>query len=190
MQSDNELIKLIVAGKTNLFRTLVERYSARGFAIAKPFLKDDMRTQEVLQDAFLIVFKKLHTFTFEAKFSTWFYTILVREAYRYIKKEKLFVYNDLTEKTDFLDTKIDSIEIQNIHTEDQKKIIQEVFILLKPVENMCLKLFYLEELSLVEIEKITALSIPNIKVILHRAKKNFKTILTEKYPHIKQSKDL
>jgi len=55
---------------------------------------------------------------------------------------------------------------------DRKKIIQSAVSALKDDERLCITLFYLNELSLEEIHELTGLSIANIKVLLHRGRKN------------------
>ena len=68
---------------------------------------------------------------------------------------------------------VDPEVVEKLHTEEQKEFINSILDKLKSSESLLLKLFYLEEMSMDEINSITGLSIPNIKVILHRARKNF-----------------
>ena len=53
-----------------------------------------------------------------------------------------------------------------------KKIIREALDQLQPNECLVLTLYYLENKTVKEIHRITQLSRSNIKVILHRARKN------------------
>jgi RNA polymerase sigma-70 factor (ECF subfamily) len=55
---------------------------------------------------------------------------------------------------------------------DQKKYINLALEKLRPDESLLLRLFYLSELHIKEIEKITGFKTSKIKVDLHRGREN------------------
>ena len=50
--------------------------------------------------------------------------------------------------------------------------------------GLTLSLFYLEDNSVKEIAEITGLNIANVKVMLFRARKMFKELMTKNYPEL------
>ena len=54
---------------------------------------------------------------------------------------------------------------------EQKKIIQQAMLVLKEDERICITMFYLQELSVSEVEDLTHYSASNIKILLHRGRK-------------------
>jgi len=68
-----------------------------------------------------------------------------------------------------------SVAVEN--QEDQKKYIQKALDLLKPDEALILRLFYLCELKISEIEEVTGYKVSKIKVDLHRGRKNMQNAL-------------
>ncbi|HSY25251.1 MAG TPA: sigma-70 family RNA polymerase sigma factor [Polyangiaceae bacterium] len=73
---DRALITKAQAGDMRAFQQLVERHQRRGFALALALVRDENDARELVQDAFLRVFKSLPTFQGESSFYTWFYRII------------------------------------------------------------------------------------------------------------------
>jgi RNA polymerase sigma-70 factor (ECF subfamily) len=75
-EQDRALIARAQAGDTSAFRGLVERHQRRAFAIALALVRDENDARELVQDAFLRVFKSLHSFEGSSSFFTWLYRII------------------------------------------------------------------------------------------------------------------
>jgi RNA polymerase sigma-70 factor (ECF subfamily) len=73
---DRALITKAQAGDMRAFQQLVERHQRRGFALALALVRDENDARELVQDAFLRVFKSLPTFQGDSSFYTWFYRII------------------------------------------------------------------------------------------------------------------
>ncbi len=73
---DAALIAKAQTGDTAAFRSLVERHQRRAFAIAFSLVRDENDARELVQDAFLRVFKGLGTFQGGSSFFTWLYRIV------------------------------------------------------------------------------------------------------------------
>jgi RNA polymerase sigma-70 factor (ECF subfamily) len=59
------------------FELLVQRHRARAYRLAYSVLGNDFDTRDILQEAFVVLFKAAHKFDGRSKFSKWFYRILV-----------------------------------------------------------------------------------------------------------------
>ena len=59
------------------FDLLVERHSDRAFQLAYSILQNREDAQEVVQDAFIRIYRSLANFRGDAQFSTWMYRIIV-----------------------------------------------------------------------------------------------------------------
>jgi len=78
--SDEALAALAAAGDDLAFEALLGRYEARVYRLARRLTGDDGDAQDVLQDAFLRVYRKLGSFRGESRFSTWLYRIATNTA--------------------------------------------------------------------------------------------------------------
>lgn len=73
---DRALIQRAQAGDTVAFRELVERHQRRAFAIAVALVKDEEDAREVVQEAFIRVYRGLAQFHGGSSFFTWLYRIV------------------------------------------------------------------------------------------------------------------
>ncbi len=79
-ETDQELIAAVLAGSEAAFAQLVERYRDRLFRLLGRYCRDPIEVEDLAQDVFLKVFRKLHTFQGDSAFYTWLYRIAVNAA--------------------------------------------------------------------------------------------------------------
>lgn len=78
MPTDLELVQKYQRGHDqHAFDQLVERHSERAFQLAYSILQNRQDAEEVVQDAFLRIYRGLANFRGDAMFSTWMYRIIV-----------------------------------------------------------------------------------------------------------------
>src|SRR6187200_2154203 len=70
---DLPLVELVKAGDHAAFTELVKRYEGKVYQLALRLTGNDMDAYDVIQDVFLSVFQKIHTFRGHAAFSSWLY---------------------------------------------------------------------------------------------------------------------
>ena len=83
---DRALIQRAQAGETAAFRELVERHQRRAFTIAVALVKDEEDAREVVQEAFVRVFRGLAQFHGGSSFFTWLYRIVTNLAIDVIRR--------------------------------------------------------------------------------------------------------
>lgn len=165
---DYELIRNANGGDTNAFRQLVYKYKDVSLSLAFSILKSKTLAEDVLQDVFIKVFNKLNSFHFKSAFSTWLYRIVVNTSYNELKKQK--ANSALNDSSEHLFVQAEDKDYMK--AQDQKHYINTALTLLRPDEALVLRLFYLCELSIREIEDITTFKTSKIKVDLHRGREN------------------
>lgn len=85
-EEDRGLIARAQQGDTAAFRSLVERHQRRAFAIALALVRDENDARELVQDAFLRVYKGLDNFQGGSSFFTWLYRIITNLSIDLIRK--------------------------------------------------------------------------------------------------------
>lgn len=177
-QNDKDvlLVNRIKEGDRMAFRELVDQYKDVSLSLVDSILKDRTKSEDVLQDVFIKVFEAIDSFKFRSKFSTWLFRIVVNTSFNALKKDKKSLNLDAS-----YDRLIDSsaIGVDAIKPKDQKKYIVLAMARLRADEALVLRLFYLCELSIKEIEEVTSYKRAKIKVDLHRGRDNM-------YFHLKQ----
>src|ERR1041384_2909619 len=86
---DTEVIANVVAGDQAAFQILVRRYNQRMFRAARAITHSDVDAEDVLQQAWLCVYKNLSQFRGDASFATWATRIAVNEAIALTRKRPL-----------------------------------------------------------------------------------------------------
>jgi RNA polymerase sigma factor (sigma-70 family) len=166
--TDQTLIQKIKEGDTSAFGQLIEKYKNVSLSLVYSILKDKELSEDVLQDIFIKVFEKIDSFKYQSIFSTWLYRIVINTSYNELKKIKPKVdIDNITLLPEGFITKEDFFKVEN-----QKRFIQLALKAIKPEESVVLNLFYLCEMSILEITKITGFSESKIKVNLHRGRSN------------------
>jgi RNA polymerase sigma-70 factor, ECF subfamily len=85
-QEDRALVERVQAGDKEAFRMLVERHQRRGFSIAMSLVRDENDAREIVQDAFLRVYKNIGSFQGQSSFFTWLYRIITNLSIDLIRK--------------------------------------------------------------------------------------------------------
>ena len=75
--SDETLCERVAAGDEGAFEQLVERYQQRSFRLAWSIVRDTEEARDLSQEAFVRLFQVAGSFRGRARFSTWFYRLVV-----------------------------------------------------------------------------------------------------------------
>ncbi|MCB0642008.1 MAG: RNA polymerase sigma factor [Phaeodactylibacter sp.] len=89
--TENELIEGCLSGDRLAQKALYEKYKRAMYSLAYRITGDFDAANDVLQDAFIKVYRGLPSFRRESTLGAWIKTIVVRTAYSKIKKEKQFL---------------------------------------------------------------------------------------------------
>lgn len=175
--NDIELIKNIKKGDVAAFAQIIDKYQHMAFTLAKGIIKNKEEAEEVTQDAFVKAYKSLDKYKGEASFSTWLYRIVYNTAISKLRGRKPAT-KDLDSKeaiqfeANYAENNMHRLELQ-----ERKKVLKQALNKLKEDDAFILILYYYKEQSVEEISKTTGLSVSNIKVKLHRGRKQMQNEL-------------
>ena len=172
--TDSDLIEKIKNGFQPAYAELINRHKSYAFTLSNRILNNREEAEEATQDAFMKVFSQINTFNGESKFTTWFYRIVMNEALGRKRKNK--IYTEDIENNISAENK-NSEENDSFIVSDQKKYIHLALKTLADDDVKMITLFYLKELSLVEIGEILDITNETAKVKLHRARKRMAVAL-------------
>ena len=85
-QSDEDVIRQVLAGNTAMFELLMRRYNERVYRSARAIVRDEREAEDVMQQAYLNAFTHLRQFHGEAKFSTWLTRIAINESLARVRR--------------------------------------------------------------------------------------------------------
>lgn len=170
MESQNieldKLIQQVQKGDVQAFRQVVEKYERLAYSIAMKITKNQEEAEEVVQDSFLKIYRYIHQYNGESKFSSWLYKIVYNTSLTKIRNKKLAI-----EPIGQSHLNLKNIEDRDaIVKSDQEVIIKMAIEQLATDDQLILTLFYLAEKNINEISVITDWSKSNCKVKLMRAR--------------------
>lgn len=170
MNDQNEpiIIKKVIEGDVAAFGELVNRYKYLAVALAFNVVLNREDAEDIGQEAFIKAYLSLKSFKGNAKFSTWLYRIVLNTA---LNKRRLQKPPSVAVEEQVPAENVQSV-LSKFSNRDQKKYIQQAINTLNESERICITLYYLNELSIDEIKELTGFTTPNIKVLLHRARKH------------------
>ena len=168
---DQIYIDKVLQGDTSSFSYLVEKYKDMAYTVALKIVRNAEDAEEVAQDSFIKAFQQLKTFQGKSKFSTWLYTIVYRTAISKTRKKKIVITSIDEYVVDNYSTDNSFSQIEALKYEEQQKYIKAAIDRLPELDALLVTLFYMNDNSLDEIEKITGYTKTNIKVRLFRARK-------------------
>lgn len=167
---DRYYINQVIGGDTNAFVHLVRRYQKMVYTLVCKIVNDRDDAEDITQDIFIKVFESLRSFRKESEFSTWLYRIAYNTTINKVRKSKK-IFISINEILPGVPTEDISPDIDSLSTEEQLRYLDIVMKKLKPDEAMLISLFYLDNLSILQIADISGLSQSNVKVKLHRIRK-------------------
>ncbi len=85
-EEDRVLVEQAQKGDRAAFRKLVERHQRRAFAIAIGLVRDENDARDIVQEAFLRVYRSLERFKGGSSFFTWLYRIVTNLAIDLMRK--------------------------------------------------------------------------------------------------------
>ena len=179
---DDELIKQAINGSQYAYRAIMAAYGSKLFNFIYRMVKNREDAEEILQDVFINAFKKLDTFNYSSRFSTWLFQIAKNSSLNFLKKRK-------PDQVELTEEEIRSINKQSYGNDVEEKLDQEIrqkqlihlLSLLRDQDELLLNLYYTQELSITEIGEILNEKPNNIKIKLHRCRLKFKELLVKFY---------
>ena len=174
--SDEALCRRIAARDDAAFDLLVARYQARAYRLAWSLLRNAEDARDVSQDAFIRVWEAAGRFRGDARFSTWFYRILVNVCLDHKRRGRW--WTRLVTRDDERDADESLVERQPAPGPDPGDQVTEAETMerlweavhrLSPQQRTAVILYGQEHLSTPEIAEVLGLAEPTVRVHLHRA---------------------
>jgi RNA polymerase sigma-70 factor (ECF subfamily) len=88
--SDEQIIARVRAGELDLFELLVRRHNQLVFRIGRTILRDNVRAEDLAQEAWTRAFEHLDQFAGRSRFSTWLSRIALHEAWTRARRDRRF----------------------------------------------------------------------------------------------------
>ena len=175
-RTDVELVKGVTGRQDDCFEELVERYGSKVLNLAMRITRCQEDAEEILQEVFITVLTKVHSFEHKAQFSSWLYRVTMNASFMKIRArnrrrsvsledvEPSVKQNWVGNRTELYDVDFMSSR-HEIRTAIQKAVDQlpeeyKAIFILRDIDGLSNEL----------VGRILQLSIPAVKSRLHRSR--------------------
>jgi RNA polymerase sigma-70 factor, ECF subfamily len=186
--TDEDLVARARAKDFAAFEELVDRYEDKIFRLAFRFVRNETEAKEIVQDTFLLVWRKLDTFKGDSQFGSWLYRVATNTALMRLRAQRRHPEISTEElPIDYLDNygqlpaagenwaKRPDDELQS---DELRRRIQKAVDELPEIYRTVFIIRDVEGLSTEETAEVLEISIPTVKTRLHRARLALRDAIT------------
>jgi len=182
---DSELVIRFLDGEERAFNELVERYNGRLLNFVYRTTGDRQRAEDLVQETFIRVYRHIHRFDTNRKFSTWIYTIasnLAKNELRNRSRNPLVLFQTIKKNWEADERPLEWED--NTYRPDDlfrkrhlKQLVDEAVTHLPDHHRTVFVLREMEGKTYEEIAEITGCNLGTVKSRLNRARNNFAQII-------------
>lgn len=173
-EAETVLIERCQSGDRMAFEELFYLYRDDVFRFAYLVVRDASLAQDVVQEAFLKVFRSIHKFQFRSSFKSWLYRVAVNEAITILRrrrvKEDLEPTPDANRGRDAAQATRDWQPEEAVLESEERRLLRWAIGQLDPVHRSVVVLKYFDEFSDTEIAAVIGCPPGTVKSRLHRAR--------------------
>jgi RNA polymerase sigma-70 factor (ECF subfamily) len=168
---DESLICQVQDGSREAFALLVERHSNRFYGIAYRLVASKDDAEDIVQDAFLKLWNRPSLWDPDkgAKFTTWFYRVVINLCFDHRKKKKLV---NLPQDVEFADEKPGADTLFDMH--QQQALLERWIYELPERQQLAINLCFYEGLSNNEAAQIIGVKVKALQSLIMRGKTTLK----------------
>jgi RNA polymerase sigma-70 factor (ECF subfamily) len=184
--AESDLIRAAQNGDEQAFERLVRTYDQSVLRIALNLLRSPEDARDVYQEAFLRVYRNLHSFRFDCSFHTWLYRIVTNICLDHLRKRKV-----LREEAPVIDSiegpidRMERVEEESAHANPERSMfnvqlgarIDVALGRLSPRERMVFELRHYQGLRLRNIGDVLGTTEEAAKNCLFRATQKMRVVL-------------
>ena len=172
--NDADLIQRILDGDEGAFTALVNKYQKPVHALVWRKIGDFHTAEEITQDVFLKVYKRLSTLKRRDHFPGWLYVIATRHCIAWLRKKQLPTKSldamSTTELEEICYAQYEADRDEEAAIEHRRELVKRLLQKLPESERTVVTLFYLAEMTGEEISVFLGISPSTVRSRLHRAR--------------------
>jgi len=175
---EQELYEDFLNGDIGAFESIVLEYKDNLIYFISRYTHGDLYiAEDIAQDVFAQIYVNKESFDRRYALKTYLFTIGKNKAIDYTRKNSKLSFNNFYDE---LESSSDYKTIEDsILIDEEKSFLFKSFKNLKFEYQRVLYLYVFEELSYKEIAKVMGITLPQVKIMIHRARKLLKAMIEE-----------
>ncbi len=175
-----QIIAKILAGEKHLFHDLIRPLERAVFVMLFSLLRNETDAEDAAQEAFIKVYRNLHNFRGDAKFSTWVISIARNEGLGLLRKRSSRPEEPLepdldgeAPKGDFTPAMLTDwreVPLEALERKELRECLCRAILNLPPIYRDVVQLRDIDEMDVQETADVLGITAGSVKVRLHRAR--------------------
>ncbi len=182
-----ELVKRMKTGDGEAFDSLYGIYVKKLYSAAYLISGSRADSEDIVQETFVKCFLKKDTIRDEGAFESWIFRIMVRTAWRYIKRRpKDSSFDEMLEQGEeryggpWIQTDRGTLQpLEEVILKEEQEQLREAVSSLEVKQRTVIVLYYYNELSVRDIARITGSREGTVKSRLHKGRENLRAYLSK-----------
>lgn len=166
----------VLEGEVSAFENIVRRWQKPLINLAYRFCRDRQRAEEMAQDAFLLIYRKLGKFRGDAAFSTWMFAVSLN-AFRSALRRKSLPMESIDDLAEIAGSHYPHLQMEQ---RERDGLVRRAVAALPCRYRDALIVFYFREMKLTETARILDVSEGTAKAWLHRGRELLRRKLDDK----------
>jgi len=181
--TEQELIHTAQTGNIDALSIIYDKYNRRVFNLCLRMIRDRSDAEDLTQDVFVQLFRKIHTFRGQSAFSTWLHRLAVNMVLMEIRSRKTHRYSlvPLEQKNEDDESTHDQFgrEDMSLRGSIDRILLQDALDELPPGYRVVFLLHDVHGYEHQEIAEILSCSVGNCKSQLHKARLKLRRLIEE-----------
>lgn len=173
-KTDIEIYNDFLNGNNEAFNIIIKRYRKLLISFIMKYVRNIETAEDLAQDTFVYVLVNRKEYDFKYTLKTYLYTIAKCRAINYLKKHNRIIRY---EESYILDIAIDNDIDDNLIRQERNQLIYSSLKKLKQEYQIAIYLKDIQGFQYKEICKILNKTMPQIKMLIHRARKALNKLL-------------
>jgi RNA polymerase sigma-70 factor (ECF subfamily) len=176
--TDRQLVKQVLAGGREAAAELIRRHEKKAFYITYGFTHNREEAFDLVQEAFLRMFRNLGLYREKYEFSTWFYRIVTNLSINHNRRKKIISWVPLSDLAGGVKSPDDNV-VEEIDRRERATMLREAISVLPEKQKAAIVLFDIEDFSIKDTARILGCSEGTVMSRLHYGRKRLKILLLE-----------
>ena len=174
---EKDLVVEVQNGDIQAFEQLFDLYKLKALRTVYSLVRDKDVSEDIVQEVFVLCYTSIKKLENPEHFKTWFYRILTRTTWRYMKKEsKLIPVDEIFKKIEYSN---ENSSLEKLEKKESSELIYQEILKLKPKLQTTLILYYYNDFSVREIAQIMDCLEGTVKSRLYTGRRKLKVSLKE-----------
>jgi RNA polymerase sigma-70 factor, ECF subfamily len=176
-EKENELIRKAQKGDTVAFEAILRTYERQVLTLAQQVVQNQHDAEDIAQEVFITLYRKISLFRFESSFFSWLYRIVMNTSFNYVKGRRYHEFLTNEEDEDKYYAVADDNSSDMTESEDFQEHLKEALCRLPEKQRTVFIMRHSQHLKIKEIADILGVGDGTVKKYLFRATEKLRSLL-------------